>query len=105
MRCLLLLEHVLAHAADGADPGVGYLLPGGAGGDAVVGGAPRGVVDAAAGALGDSSGMFIKKLLPSFLFVFDRLRRKGPPSTVWQRGHDPPAIAFSVFADKESLFL
>ena len=47
---LFLLKNVLAHAADGAYPAVGDLLPGGAGGNAVVGVARRGVVLIAAGA-------------------------------------------------------
>ena len=43
-------EHVLAQAADGADPILGDIFPGGAGGDAAVGVADGGVIDIAAGA-------------------------------------------------------
>ena len=48
--CLFLLEHVLAHLADGADPALGDLIPGGAGGHAVVGISHGGVIDVPAGA-------------------------------------------------------
>ena len=41
---LSLLKDVLAHSADGADPAVGDLVPGGTGGDAVVGITHSGVV-------------------------------------------------------------
>ena len=47
---LSLLKDVLAHSADGADPAVGDLVPGSAGGDAVVGIADSGVILIAAGA-------------------------------------------------------
>ena len=43
-------EHVLAQAADGADPIFGDIFPGGAGSDAAVGIADGGVIDIAAGA-------------------------------------------------------
>ena len=41
---LRFFKDVLAHSADGADPAVGDLVPGGAGGDAVVGITHSGVV-------------------------------------------------------------
>ena len=44
LKILRLFKYILAHSADGADPAVGDLVPGGAGGDAVVGIAHRGVV-------------------------------------------------------------
>ena len=47
---LSLLKDVLAQAAGGADPVLGDLLPGGAGGDAVVRVAYRRVIDVTAGA-------------------------------------------------------
>ena len=47
---LFLLKNVLAQSAGGADPAVGDLVPGGAGGDAVVRVADGGVIDVAAGA-------------------------------------------------------
>lgn len=47
---LLFLEHVLAQAADGADPIGGDIFPGSAGGDAVIGIANGGVINIAAGA-------------------------------------------------------
>ena len=50
LKILRLLKDVLAHSTDGADPTVGDLVPGGAGGDAVVGIAHSGVVLIAAGA-------------------------------------------------------
>ena len=49
-RYLRLLKDILAHSTDGANPAVGDLVPGGAGGDAVVGVACGGVVLIAAGA-------------------------------------------------------
>ena len=50
LKILRLFKYILAHSADGADPAVGDLVPGGAGGDAVVGITHSGVVLIAAGA-------------------------------------------------------
>ena len=47
---LLLLKDILAHAAHGALPALRHILPGSAGGDAVLGVADSGVIDVAAGA-------------------------------------------------------
>ncbi len=44
LKILRLFKYILAHSADGADPAVGDLVPGGAGGDAVVGITHSGVV-------------------------------------------------------------
>jgi hypothetical protein len=47
---LLLLKDILAHAADGADPILSDLLPGGAGSHAVIRIANSGIIDVATGA-------------------------------------------------------
>ena len=50
LKILRLFKYILAHSTDGADPAVGDLVPGGAGGDAVVGITHSGVILIAAGA-------------------------------------------------------